>query len=57
MGFLFEAHNLLEMRVIDVCVYPEQPLKDCLHNILKIAREWSPCHYHAKFDKHSDIFS
>ncbi len=39
MGLSREKHDVLEMRVIDVGVHSEQPLKYHLDNCLKVTRE------------------
>lgn len=39
VSLLLQIHNLLEMRVIDVGIHTEQPLKDCLHHIFKVGRK------------------
>jgi len=43
MGLFFEAHNFLKVRMIYMSIYTEQPLKYCLHNILKVGRKWRTC--------------
>lgn len=43
--FLFKAHNLLKMGMIDVGINTEKPLEYCLNNILKVRREWRPCKF------------
>lgn len=52
MGFLLEAHNLLEMRVIDVRVHPKQTLKYRFDNFSEIRRKRRPCGGHTFLINH-----
>ena len=39
MGFSRQEHYVLEMRVVDVCVYSEQAFEDDFDDSFKVARE------------------
>lgn len=40
MSLRTQQHYVLEVRVIDVCVYTEEPLKYHLYYVHKIFGEW-----------------
>jgi hypothetical protein len=46
MGLLFEADNLLEVGVVNVCINPKQSLENSLHDVPEVHGKWSP--YNAK---------
>jgi len=39
MSLLSQRYNLVEMRIVDVCVDSEEPLEDVFHNLLEVPRE------------------
>lgn len=39
MGFLLKAHDLLKMRVINMCIYTKEAFEYCLDNILEVRRK------------------
>ena len=43
VGLSAQPHDLLEVRVVDVRVDPEQPREDLLHHRLEVLGERRPC--------------
>lgn len=43
MGFFLQAHYLLKVRMIDVCIHTEQSLENSSNNVLKISRKRGTC--------------
>ena len=40
MSLFVESHNLMKVRIIDVCIDTKQLSQNPLHEILKVWREW-----------------
>jgi hypothetical protein len=53
VGFLFQTHDLLKVRVVDVCIHSEQALEYCLDHVSEINREWSTCQCHTSHQEYT----